>query len=107
MMQEKDRNNKQPKRLRASLGTAPPSLIMAGQKGAISMNVYDFCGLCTEPRMTNVEIYDLNPNCQEPGSIVFKGTMYDASLSRFRDYEVCSFDLTDEGMTVNIDTSAR
>ena len=69
------------------------------------MNVYDFCGLCTEPRMTNVAIYDLNPNCQEPGSIVFKGVMYDASLSRFRDYEVCSFDLTDEGMTVNIDTS--
>ena len=68
------------------------------------MNVYDFCGLCTEPRMTNVAIYDLNPNCQEPGSIVFRGTMYDASLSRFRDYEVCSFDLTDEGMTVNIDT---
>ena len=67
------------------------------------MNVYDFCGLCTEPRMTEVEIYDAN--CHEPGKIVFRGTMYDASLSRFRDYEVCSFDLTDEGMTVNIDTS--
>ena len=67
------------------------------------MNVYDFCGLCTEPRMTEVAIYDAN--CQEPGSIVFKGTMYDASLSRFRDCEVCSFDLIDEGMTVNIDTS--
>ena len=71
------------------------------------MNVYDICGLCTEPRMTEVAIYDLNPNCQEPSSIVFKGVMYDASLSRFRDYEVCSFDLTDEGMTVNIDTSVR
>ena len=69
------------------------------------MNVYDFCGLCTEPRMTNVAIYDLNPNCQEPGSIVFKGVMYDASLSKYRDCEVCNFDLTDEGMTVNIDTS--
>ena len=69
------------------------------------MNVYDFCGLCTEPRMTEVAIYDANRH--EPGKIVFRGTMYDASLSKFRDYEVCSFDLTDEGMTVNIDTSAR
>ena len=68
------------------------------------MTIYDFCGLCTEPDMTDVEIFDLNIDRPNSDSIVFKGSMHDASLSEFRDYEVCSFDLTDEGMTVNIDT---
>ena len=68
------------------------------------MTIYDFCGICTEPDMTEVEIFDLNINRPNADGIVFKGSMHDASLSEFRDYEVCSFDLTDEGMTVNIDT---
>ena len=44
---------------------------------------------------------------RNPAASYLRGVMYDASLSKYRDCEVCSFDLTDEGMTVNIDTSAR
>ena len=69
------------------------------------MNIYDFCYLCTEPNMTDVQIYDLNTYNTDPGHIVYRGTMYDACLSQFNNYEVCSFDLTEDGMTINIDTS--
>lgn len=69
------------------------------------MNIYDFCELCTEPEIAEVQIYDLNDRCEETGHIVYKGNMDDAVLSGYGDCEVCSFDLTDEGMTINIDTS--
>lgn len=69
------------------------------------MDIYDFCGRCIEPEMTEVQIYDLNESCKKTGHIVYKGNMHDASLSEFKNYEVCSFDITEDGMTINIDTS--
>lgn len=65
------------------------------------MNVYEFCGLCTE-RMAPVRIYDLNP---EYADDVFDGDMNDAALSKYGSCEVCSFDLTEDGLTINVDTS--
>ena len=67
------------------------------------INVYDFCGLCTEPRTTIAYIYDLNPNVENP--TVYEGTLYDASLSQYGNCEVASFDYTEVGITINIDTS--
>ena len=69
------------------------------------MNVSDFCNLCTEPKMTEVSIFDLNEDTPMSSSIVFHGTMDEAYNSQYRNCEVCSFDLTDEGLTLNIDTS--
>ena len=65
------------------------------------MIVYEFCWLCTEG-MTPVTIYDLNDRVSRD---VWKGDMRDAALGEFRDYEVRSFDLTEDGLTINIDTS--
>lgn len=65
------------------------------------MDVYDFCGLCTE-RMAPVRIYDLNPKFETD---VFEGDMNDAALGKYKNCEVCSFDLTEDGLTINIDTS--
>ena len=48
---------------------------------------------------------DRNEKYDGPDHIVFQGTMHDASFSKFSDYEVGSFDLTEEGLTLNIDTS--
>ena len=69
------------------------------------MTVSDFCSLCTEAHMTDVTLFDSNEKFDGPDHIVFQGTMHDASFSEFSDYEVGSFDLTEEGLTLNIDTS--
>lgn len=65
------------------------------------MDVFDFCGLCTDDT-TEVRIYDMNPAIENE---VFRGSMWDAQQSAFSDYEVSSFDLAPEGIILNIDTS--
>ena len=63
--------------------------------------VYDFCNLATDDSQ-DVCIYDLS-TMEE----VFKGTMYEAMLSDYADYEVLSFDLgytEDVYMCLNIET---
>ena len=65
------------------------------------MSVYDFCSLCTDDSV-EVSIYDMNEDV-EIG--VFGGSMRDAMYSDWADYEVDSFDLTPDGLCLNIDTS--
>lgn len=68
------------------------------------MDVFDFCGLCTDDT-ADVRIYDMNPAIENE---VFKGSIWDAQQSAFSDYEVFSFDLDRsgrDGLTLNIDTS--
>ena len=66
------------------------------------MDVFDFCGLCTDDT-AEVRIYDMNPAIENE---VFKGSMWDAQQSAFSDYEVSSFDLDPrDGLILNIDTS--
>lgn len=65
------------------------------------MDVYDFCGLCTDDTI-QLSIYDMHPEIEHE---VFKGSMWDAQQSPFSDYEVYSFDLSPDGLTLNIDTS--
>lgn len=67
------------------------------------MDVYDFCGLCTDDT-TEVRIYDMNPAIENE---VFVGSMWDAQQSRFSDYSVCSFDLSPEGLTLNINSQVE
>lgn len=65
------------------------------------MDVYDFCGLCTDDT-TDVRIYDMNPAIEHE---VFVGSMWDAQQSAFSDYDVSSFDLDEGRIILNIDTS--
>lgn len=65
------------------------------------MDVYDFCGLCTDDTM-EVRIYDMNPAIEQE---VFVGSMWDAQQSTFSDYDVSSFDLDEGRIILNIDTS--
>ena len=65
------------------------------------MDVYDFCGLCTDDTM-EVRIYDMNPAIEQE---VFVGNMWDAQQSTFSDYDVSSFDLDEGRIILNIDTS--
>lgn len=65
------------------------------------MDVFDFCGLCTDDT-TEVRIYDMNPAIEHE---VFVGSMWDAQQSRFSDYDVSSFDLDEGRIILNIDTS--
>ncbi len=67
------------------------------------INVRDFCFRCTEPRMTIAYIYDMNPNREN--HVVYEGTMYDAAMSAWKNCEVCSFDHTEVGIVMNVDTS--
>ena len=65
------------------------------------MPVYDFCGLCTDDSV-DVSIYDMNEEIEKE---IFSGTMRDAMESDWADFEVESFDLTPDGLCLNIDTS--
>lgn len=65
------------------------------------MDVYDFCGLCTDGT-TEVRIYDMNPAIEHE---VFVGSMWDALCCAFSDYDVSSFDLDEGRIILNIDTS--
>lgn len=65
------------------------------------MDVFDFCGLCTDDTM-EVRIYDMNPAIAQE---VFVGSMWDAQQSTFSDYDVSSFDLDEGRIILNIDTS--
>ena len=67
------------------------------------MDVYDFCGLCTDDT-TEVRIYDMNPAIEHE---VFVGSMWDAQQSTFSDYDVSSFDLDEGRIVLNIDTSGN
>lgn len=64
------------------------------------MSVYDFCNLCTDDSV-EVHIYDMNAEMEKE---VFFGTMRDAMYSDWEGYEVDSFDLTPDGLCLNIDT---
>lgn len=66
------------------------------------MSVYEFCYLCTDDG-TEVRIYDMNRAVEAE---VFCGTMRDAMLTDYSDYEVCSFDVDPKcGLILNIDTT--
>lgn len=65
------------------------------------MDVFDFCGLCTDDTM-EVRIYDMNPAIERE---VFVGSIWDAQQSAFSDYDVSSFDLDEGRIILNIDTS--
>ena len=65
------------------------------------MPVYDFCGLCTDESV-DVSIYDMNGDVEDE---VFTGSMRGAMESEWADFEVGSFDLTPDGLCLNIDTS--
>ncbi len=66
------------------------------------MSIYDFCYLCTDDSVI-IHIFDMNENVEEE---VFFGTMRDAMLSEFAEFEVESFDVApQEGITLNIDSS--
>ena len=71
-----------------------------GEEGK-KMSVYDFCGLCTDESV-DVSIYDMNEEVEEE---VFAGSMRGAMESEWADFEVDSFDLTPDGLCLNIDTS--
>ena len=65
------------------------------------MTVSEFCGLCTEG-LAPIRIYDLN---DEVSRDIWKGDIKVAERGEYRDYELCSFDLNEVGITLNIDTS--
>ena len=65
------------------------------------MSVYDFCSLCTDD-LEAVRIYDMNEEVEDE---VFFGTMRDAMYSDWAEYDVDSFDLSPEGLCLNIDTA--
>lgn len=68
------------------------------------MTIYDFCGLCLEPKFHQVKIWDGSPDCVAKDNIVFRGSFEDASLSEYNQYEVASFefDFDTKEMTINI-----
>ncbi len=59
------------------------------------MTVYEFCQMCIEPSILNVEIFD--------GEIVYSGPA-DEIPEEYEDVEVSSFDLptTPDWITINI-----
>lgn len=65
------------------------------------MPVYDFCTLCTDDSV-DVCIYDMNAAVEQQ---IFSGSMRNAMESEWADFEVDSFDLTQDGLCLNIDTS--
>jgi len=65
------------------------------------MPVYDFCALCTDDSV-DVSIYDMNEAVEQQ---IFSGSMRNAMESEWADFEVDSFDLTPDGLCLNIDTS--
>ena len=66
------------------------------------MIIYDFCYLCTDDSVI-IRIFDMNENVEEE---VFSGSIRDAMLSEFAEFEVESFGVApQEGITLNIDSS--
>lgn len=64
------------------------------------MSVFDLLRMCTDDSVV-IQIWD-----QREEEIVFVGTINEAMyVSEYSDCEVDSFDLCDQGMIVNVDTS--
>ena len=64
------------------------------------MSVFDLLRMCTDDSVV-IQIWD-----QHEEEIVFVGTINEAMyVSDYAEYDVDSYDLCDQGMIVNIDTS--
>ena len=65
------------------------------------MSVADFCDMCTDS-CTRMRIWDMNEDVENE---IFAGTMEEAIYSEYADYDVESFDISDNVICLNICTA--